>query len=107
MGMFSKKVKSVELVFSASKNEFSLAKYWEVCGKLANTVIVCKTNMDKIIGAYTPLVHYEAPYNQYIEDVSGESFIFSLTDKQKLTLKSKANAIYRYGDKRGINFGGC
>jgi hypothetical protein len=28
MGMFSKKVKSLELVFSASKNQFSLLKYW-------------------------------------------------------------------------------
>ncbi len=96
----------MELVFSASKNEFSLAKYWQVCGKLANNLIMCLTNMDKIIGAYTPLIHDEAPYDKWIEDVSGESFIFSLTDKQKFTLKNKANALYRHSDKSGINFGG-
>jgi hypothetical protein len=62
--------------------------------------------MDKIIGAYTPLIHDEAPYYNYIEDVSGDSFIFSLTDKQKFTLKNKANAIYRYSKKSSINFGG-
>jgi hypothetical protein len=61
--------------------------------------------MDKIIGAYTPLVHDEAPYDAYIEDVSGESFIFSLTDKQKFTLKNKANAIFRHSNKGPINFG--
>jgi hypothetical protein len=53
--MFSKKIKKLEYLFCASKNEYSLKKYYEVCGKVANTVIVCKTDMDKVIGAYTPL----------------------------------------------------
>jgi hypothetical protein len=69
-------------------------------------VIVCRTNKDKIIGAYTPLVLDEEPYDREIEDASGESFIFSLTDKQKFTLKKKSNAIYRYKNKIAINFGG-
>ena len=86
--MFSKKIKSINHVFNASMNQFSMAKYYQVCGKLADTVIVCKTNMDKIIGAYTPLVFDEVPYDKQIEDPSGESFIFSLTDNQKFTLKS-------------------
>jgi hypothetical protein len=37
--------------------------------------------MDKIIGAYTPLKHDEEPDGVHIGDPSGESFIFSLTDR--------------------------
>jgi hypothetical protein len=61
--------------------------------------------MDKIIGAYTPLAFDGAPPNghSYIEDVSGESFIFSLTEKQKFTLKNKPFAICR--QKNTIIFG--
>ncbi len=56
MFMFNKKkIKKLDYLFCASKNEYSLQKYYEVCGKVANTVIVCKTDMDKVIGAYTPL----------------------------------------------------
>ncbi len=69
-------------------------------------MIVCKTNMDKIIGAYTPLVFDEAPkkgHSYYMEDVSGESFIFSLTEKQKFTLNNKPFAICR--QKNTIIFG--
>jgi hypothetical protein len=61
--------------------------------------------MDKIIGGYTPLIHDQAPYDAYIEDSSGESFIFSLTDDQKFTLKNKNSAIIRYSNKSAINFG--
>jgi hypothetical protein len=53
--MFQKNIKKLEYLFCASKNEYSLKKYYEVCGKVANTVIVCKTDMDKVIGAYTHL----------------------------------------------------
>jgi hypothetical protein len=55
--------------------------------------------MDKIIGGYTPLIHDQTPYDGYIEDSSGESFIFSLTDDEKFTLKNKNYAIYRHSDK--------
>jgi hypothetical protein len=83
-----------------------MTKYYEVCGKVANTVIVCKTNMDKVIGAYTPLVIDEKLESHYF-DSSGESFLFSLTDKQKFNLKdkSKSTAIFRRKDNCAINFG--
>jgi hypothetical protein len=55
--MFDKKPSKIELLFSASKNEFSIKKYFEVCGKVPNTVFVVKTEKDKIIGAFTPLIH--------------------------------------------------
>lgn len=61
--------------------------------------------MDKIIGAYTPLIHDQEPYDKNIEDPSGESFIFSLSDNEKFTLKNKSNSIIRNSNKKAINFG--
>jgi hypothetical protein len=55
--LFGKKLSKVELLFTASKNEFSINKYFEVCGKVPNTVFVVKTEKDKIIGAFSPLIH--------------------------------------------------
>jgi hypothetical protein len=104
--MFNKKIHKIENLFCASKYQFNLNKYWEICGKVPNCVVLCKTNMDKIIGGYTPLIHDQSPYDSYVEDLSGESIIFSLTDNEKFTLKNKNKAIYRYNSKSAINFGG-
>lgn len=53
--MFQKKIQGAELIFKASDHKFDLKKYYEICGHLTNTMIICKTNKDKIIGGYTPL----------------------------------------------------
>jgi hypothetical protein len=55
--LFGKKLSKVELLFTASKNEFSIKKYFDVCGKVPNTMFLVKTEKDKIIGAYSPLIH--------------------------------------------------
>ena len=68
--MFNKKISKLEHLFSASKNEFSIAKYFEACGKIPNTVVICKTNNDKIIGGFTPLVHDDHNSNGYVVDHS-------------------------------------
>jgi hypothetical protein len=55
--MFTKKIAKMECIFTASKNEFSIKKYFDACGTVPNTVVICQTNKDKIIGGYTPLLH--------------------------------------------------
>jgi hypothetical protein len=72
-----------------------------------NTLFVCKTNMDKIIGAFSPLLQDQEPYGNHIPDPSGETFLFSVTDNKKFNLMDKLNskAIYRYKERSKINFG--
>ena len=62
-------VSSVKLLFKASEHEFSMNKFYEICGNVGETVMVCKTNKDKIIGGYTPLKFNSPPTNgSYISD---------------------------------------
>jgi len=48
-------VKSIKQIFVASDYEFNINRYYELCGNLSSTIIICRTNGDKVIGAYSPL----------------------------------------------------
>jgi hypothetical protein len=78
---FPQKLSNLELLFQASKNDFSIQKYFDVCGKVSNTLIILKTEKDKIIGAYSPLIHDENNSSGQVADTSKTSFLFSLTDQ--------------------------
>jgi hypothetical protein len=104
-GMFGKQPNKIELLFSASKNNFSIKKYFDVCGKIPNTVIMVKTEYDKVIGAYTPLVHDQDNNNNDVSDDSKQSFIFSLTDKEIFFVKDSSRTIYRSKARNEIQFG--
>lgn len=45
----------MKLLYRASENKFSMEKFYEKCSNIHNTLIVMKTEFDKIIGGYTPL----------------------------------------------------
>lgn len=75
------------MIFRASQNDFSMKKYFEICGSETNTLIICQTNKDKIIGAFTPLSHeftgkHKKDFlgNETVSDSKKASFIFSLTN---------------------------
>ncbi len=53
--MFTKPIEEVKLLFKASEHDFKMSKYYELCGEQTNTMFVCQTTMDKIIGGYTPV----------------------------------------------------
>ena len=59
--MLSGNLREVKFMYKASEYQFSIKKYYELCGKVSNTVIVCKINKDKIIGGYTPLIFDALP----------------------------------------------
>ncbi len=40
-------------MFKASDNDFKISKFYEICGKLNNMLILVKTTTNKIIGGYT------------------------------------------------------
>ncbi len=97
------------MLYKASEENFDIAKYFEKCANTKNTVIICLTNKDKIIGAYTPLSHgWDENENKEIpwtEDKENKSFIFSLTVMDKFKLKNPARAIYRDPKRQSIRFG--
>ncbi len=43
------------LLFRASDHHFSVEKFHELCDYETNTLILCKTKCNQIIGGYTPL----------------------------------------------------
>jgi hypothetical protein len=48
-------IQRIQFKFKASTNGFKIAKYFELCGDLTNTIIIAKTKSGKIIGGFTPL----------------------------------------------------
>jgi hypothetical protein len=100
-------VKSIKQVFVASDYEFNINRYYELCGNLSSTIIICRTNGDKVIGAYSPLSFNptKSKSGEYISDDSGESFIFSLSNNEIFKLINKSGAIYRYAAKDLIRVG--
>jgi len=66
--MFSKRVQSIKLLFQASKQNFSMEKYYEVCGSQTHTLIVTLTNKDKIFGGYTPFCFWDGKEEGYVND---------------------------------------
>lgn len=59
LGMFSHKyvVKNAVLLFRASEHAFELEEFFRVCGYIRNTCLLCMTEGNKIVGAFTPLEH--------------------------------------------------
>ena len=53
--MFTKPIDDAKLLFKASEHDFKMSKYYELCGEQNNTMVICKTTTDKILGGYTPV----------------------------------------------------
>jgi hypothetical protein len=54
---FKKPINSLKLLFKASEDNFDIGKYFEKCGDTQNTIILCLTNQENIIGGYSSLSH--------------------------------------------------
>ena len=89
-------------VFVASEHEFLASEFYKCVGKSSPTVVVCKTDKDKIIGGYTPL---KWKGNGYIADLKKESFLFSLTLNKKFACKDGTYAL-SISNSVGPVFGG-
>jgi hypothetical protein len=103
---FPKNVKKVELLYRASDHNFSIQKYFELCGSVQSTAIICETNKDRIIGGYTPFAHnIGSGSSAWVADSSGSSFLFSITNNDKFKLTATNNAIIQNPSKDSIRFG--
>lgn len=89
---FNEPIKRITLHYKASDHEFSMSKFYEICGEMTDTVILCESKKGKIVGGYTPLCYYEKNLTKDkkpIADYSGKSFMFSLTNNHKFIYKDK------------------
>ncbi len=96
MRMFGDKMpQSAKLLYRASEDNYQTNKFHDRCDNIPHTLTICETTHGKVIGGYTPLP-WDKTKSGYINDESGTSFIFSLTNNHKFTLDKSKSAISQY-----------
>jgi len=80
-------------LFKASKDGYSHLDFKNKCLGKINTLVIAKTNYDKIIGGFTPLSWENTDEHIYLKDDSDRSFIFSVDMKKKLKIINHEYAI--------------
>lgn len=88
-----KLVKTFKLLFRASEHRFSVTEFHTFCDLIPNTLTIVRTEFGEKIGGFTPLQWNQARDGHYETDQSGNSFLFSLTRKEKMKLVDPARAI--------------
>lgn len=99
-----KPVLNFDLLYRASENDFSVAEFHKKCDNIPDTLTIIQTEFGKIIGGYTPLIWYSPEKQERLGDNSKESFLFSLTLKEKYPIVQSEYAIY-CNSNSGPNFG--
>lgn len=97
------------MVFRASNHQFSVKEFHRLCDGLEDTVTLCLTEDNKVIGGYTPLSwedQFHRNSTHFKTDFKRETFIFSISDKAKYplvkSLKNKAICCFKgYGPTFG------
>lgn len=102
---FTKKIKETKLLYRASDNDFGVKKFHQKCDGIADTVTVVWTEFGRKVGGYTPLKWSSPQAGGFVADNSMESFIFSLSQNDKLIMQEPGSAIYN-GQNYGPIFGG-
>ena len=69
-----------KLLYRASENDFSVAKFHKNCDNKSDTLIIAKTEFGRVVGAYTPL-KWNSNAANYVNDVDRKTFLFSLSNK--------------------------
>ncbi|CAD8184621.1 unnamed protein product [Paramecium octaurelia] len=99
-------MKQSVLIYQGTKDGLNIQQYWNKVNGKANLLMVFQSKSDYIFGAYSPC-KWESNKNNYVEDNTLSSFIFSQTHNQVYPLKqdSKQYAIYCHSSY-GPTFGG-
>jgi hypothetical protein len=74
-------------------------EFHKLCDGETNTIVIVKTEFNKTIGGFTP-IPWKSTANTLHSDVKSESFLFSLSLKQKMSLIDEKSAIFN-----SVNFG--
>ncbi len=83
-----------------------ISEFYKNCSNVPNTLILIRTEFDKIVGGFTPLCWRQYPSNNIqLEDPECQSFIFSLTEKDKFVHLNSEYATYYLHSSPGPRFG--
>ena len=83
---------SSKLLFRGSEHNFSAAQFHKHCDGIENTLVIIKTEFDKVIGGSTPDKWHSQ--NKDVNDVTGKMFLFSLTLLEKYKYTKEKRSIY-------------
>jgi len=72
--------KDMTLLYRASKHEFSIRKFHQICDREENTFTIIKTEFGKLIGGFTPLKWND----KYGRDRSNSTFMLLISMKERL-----------------------
>jgi hypothetical protein len=86
-------VRSLKLLYRASEHNFSTTDFHQCCDVVPNTLTLVKTEFGNVIGGFTPLTWNRARDGHYEPDSLLDTFLFSLTLKQKMLLTNPSRAI--------------
>lgn len=95
------------MIYRASEHNFSINDFYKMCCDIPSVLILIKTEHNKKIGGYIPMKWELQNINQNVSvaDNSRKSFLFSLTNNDKVELTASDNAIH-YSYNYGPCFGG-
>ena len=97
------KIKQAKVIYRASENDFSVKRFHQNCDGEKNTLTLVKTEFNKIIGGYTP-IPWNSTTNTMHPDLRKESFLFSVSLKEKMILFQPQTAIFN-SSEFGPTFG--
>ena len=92
-----------ELIFKMSENGSNGSDFHKYCDNKGPTLILIKTNNNRIFGGFTPLNWISQSIT--LNDESNQTFIFSLNLMKKFDLINKSKAAIICDPNSGPNFG--
>ncbi|CAD8125415.1 unnamed protein product [Paramecium sonneborni] len=103
-----KPINQLKLIYQGTKDGLNSNSFWNKVNNKSNLIMIFKTNKDVIFGGYSPC-KWQQNLNNYVEDPTNSSFIFSQKDQQIYPIKDqkKKFAIYcsqNYGPTFGSGF---
>ena len=79
--------KSLKRIYTASENGFKASRFHAACDDVPHTLVLIENEFGKILGGYTPLTWNSG--RGFIFDEPGLSFLFSVNELKKMTLKEE------------------
>ena len=93
------------LLYRATRDGFGSHEFHQLCDGISPTLVIVRTDKEKIIGGYSILNWKEEGEYNYVEDPSLKCFLFSISLRAKYGHKSSTYAISNNA-KHGPKFGG-
>jgi hypothetical protein len=96
------KATKIELLYNASVDGFSASEFHNRCDNKGKTLLLFRSESGNKFGGYTPLIWDKS--DQWKEDLTYQTFVFSLDNKKHFKIGPHKKAIY-CSSKDGPSFG--